>query len=135
MPHLQKVLLVDDNPIDNFVSRKMVEKSGIANEIFTLTSAMEALDYLRAHQPHQLPDVIFLDINMPIMSGFDFLEEFIKLDPAIQAHCRIFVLSSSTDSLDRERANQNPFVQKMITKPLEFNFLQTLGQADSIELV
>lgn len=111
----------------------MVEKAGIADEICTLHSGMEALEYLKNYQENGLPDVIFLDINMPIMSGFDFLDEFVALDPAIHAHCRIFVLSSSTDSLDLERANQNPFVQKMITKPLEFGFLRTLGQAVSFE--
>ena len=73
-------LLIDDNYIDNFVTRKIIESSNFAESIIVVRSATEAINSLRDGLVK--PDVIFLDVRMPLMSGFEFLEEYDKIDIA-----------------------------------------------------
>ena len=117
----KNVLLIDDDPIFNIITRKTLEKIGFAEKIITMTSGTSALKYLTGLQqvPEQVPDVIFLDIRMPGMSGFDFLEEYDKLPGMIKDKPWILILSSSENMEDIARANSNPYVYKFITKPLE----------------
>ena len=114
------VLLIDDNEIDNFVSQKIIEKSGFAEKVISVTSAMKALDYLNnIHTPHNgLPDIIFLDIGMPEMDGFEFLKEYSKLNKILINNCKVVILSSSIDIDDFNRAKENKLVRKFINKPL-----------------
>ncbi|MEP7263980.1 MAG: response regulator [Bacteroidota bacterium] len=120
MNSIKKALLVDDTEIDLYITRCLMEAGGFADEILTRTSAMEALAYLRinADNPEQLPDVIFLDIRMPVMDGFGFLEQFELLSESIRNHCTIYMLSSSLDYEDLARAHCNPFVSAFLNKPL-----------------
>ncbi len=120
------ILLVDDNEIDNFVSSSIINKLGIAKQIISKNSAEDALDYLTAclKNSSSLPEIILLDIRMPSMDGFDFLREFEKFPPSVHSECNIFILSSSIDSRDIERAKQNRHVLSFITKPLTFNNIE-----------
>src|SRR5580704_5049325 len=93
-------LLIDDNYIDNFVTRKILEGGNFAETITVVRSATEAINSLR--EGIVKPDVIFLDVRMPLMSGFEFLEEFDKID-IDKSHIRIFMLSSSLDPLDMRK--------------------------------
>lgn len=122
------VLLVDDNEIDNFVHKKIIERAEVANEILAINSAQDALKYLEfsRNAPEKLPDLILLDINMPHMNGFEFLEAFARLDIEIRHRCRIVMLSSSTDLADRVRAEDCPYVAQMLTKPLSIEVLHKL---------
>ena len=80
------VMLIDDNEIDNLINQKMIESSGITKHIYIHTGARSALEFLKNIQEIDefaskiLPDVIFLDIDMPLMDGFQFLDEFEKLN-------------------------------------------------------
>jgi len=114
------VLLIDDNEIDNFVAKKVIEKSGFAEKVITVQSAKNALDYLNTENSSKdlLPDIIFLDIGMPEMDGFEFLEEYEKLNKIVVNNCKVLVLSSSLDIDDYNRANRNKLVRKFINKPL-----------------
>lgn len=121
----EKVLLIDDNEIDNFISAGIISKLDVAKEIISKTSAEDSLDYLASCiENYSLPEIIMLDIRMPSMDGFDFLREFAKFPPAVHAACKVFILSSSVDSRDIERAKKNPFVLSFITKPLTFDSFQ-----------
>jgi CheY-like chemotaxis protein len=117
---IEKVMLIDDTEIDLYITSSMMEASGFSGSIMTRTSAEEALTYLQvnADNPMQLPDVIFLDIRMPVMDGFEFLENYDKLPETIKSSCIIYMLSSSLDYDDLAKAKCNPHVASFINKPL-----------------
>lgn len=114
------VMLVDDNDTDNFISQKIIELNGFADRVIAKNSGKSALEYLEANEnnPTELPDVIFLDINMPIVDGFVFLFEFERFNDELKKKCKIAILSSSDNKRDIERIVDNDYVVKYITKPL-----------------
>lgn len=112
------VMLVDDNSLDNFINKKLLETNGFAEVVTTFLSPVEALTFLQNATPAELPEVIFLDIMMPEMDGFAFLDEFEKLPETTQRKCKIIMLSTSESFRDLNRANKNRFVKKFLNKPL-----------------
>lgn len=123
------VMLVDDNELDNFINKKLVEADSFANATTIHTSAQSALDYLKnnAADNAQVPDLIFLDIMMPEMDGFDFLDAFDKLPDSVKTKSRIVMLSTSDSFKDLNRANQNKYVKRFLNKPLNAQVLSALN--------
>jgi CheY-like chemotaxis protein len=121
MPMYKKVMVIDDNEIDLFVAEYILEKHSFSEKVVCVPSARQALDYLVSFEatPDDLPDLIFLDINMPIMSGFDFLEEYEKLSESIRKHCIIMMLTTSLNENDREKAASNRYICSFLNKPLD----------------
>lgn len=119
------VLLVDDNDTDNFINKRIIELTGFAKRIEIKNSGKSALEYLEEHKgnPENLPDLIFLDINMPIVDGFVFLYEFESFSEEIKQKCKVAILSSSDNKRDIDRIVNNEYVIKFITKPLSENAL------------
>ena len=109
-------LLIDDNYIDNFVTRRILEGSNFADKVIVTQSATEAIQSLRSGSVQ--PDVIFLDIRMPLMGGFEFLQEYEKIDIQGKADIKIFMLSSSLDPADMKKSINNKFITQFIHKPL-----------------
>lgn len=114
------VMLVDDNDTDNFINKRIIELTGFAYRIEIKNSGKSALEYLESvkSDPENLPDLIFLDINMPIVDGFVFLYEFEKFAQNIKDKCKIVILSSSDNQRDIDNIINNKLVVKFITKPL-----------------
>jgi CheY-like chemotaxis protein len=114
------VMLVDDNETDNFISKRIIEITKFAIRVEVKNSGKSALDYLKEHQtsPEDLPNIIFLDINMPIVDGFVFLYEFEKFSEVVRNKCKVIILSSSDNKRDIDKIVNNNHVIKFITKPL-----------------
>ena len=125
----ERVLLIDDNDIDNFINERMITTSNFAKHVVVKNSAESALEYLRSLPPKSddLPQVIFLDLNMPVTDGFAFLTEYEKLDEGVKNCCKIVVLSSSISLEDINRASANPHVRKYLNKPLSEKYLQAIN--------
>ena len=114
------VMLVDDNELDNFINKKLLENEKFADTILVHQSAQSALEDLKKLEsnPGGLPRIIFLDIMMPHMDGFGFLDEFGKLSDAVKNNCKVIMLSTSESFKDLNRANQSKYVYKFLNKPL-----------------
>jgi len=114
------VLLVDDNNIVNFISRKTMEDCDFAGHIAEYTSGQRALKYLErlAKNQEQIPDLIFLDIKMQLMDGFEFLDQFKKLPASVKEKSKIVMLTSSLLDNDRRRAFEHPQVIEFLNKPV-----------------
>jgi CheY-like chemotaxis protein len=114
------VLLVDDNDTDNFISKRIIEITKFARRVEVKSSGKGALDYLKQHQneTENIPNLIFLDINMPIVDGFVFLYEFEKFNELVRSKCKVIILSSSDNKRDIDKIVNNNHVIKFITKPL-----------------
>jgi CheY-like chemotaxis protein len=117
-------LLIDDNYIDNFVTRKILEGGNFVEKIIVVRSATEAISELRAGNIK--PDVIFLDVRMPMMGGFEFMEEYEKIGNVDKANIKIFMLSSSLDPLDMRKSTDNKYITQFIHKPLTQKALEEL---------
>lgn len=115
---LKKILLIDDNEADNYLHRLIISEAGVAEHIVDQPDGIKALEYLKAEAEGQLPDLIFLDINMPRMNGWEFLEAYSQLPAVKQSAIVVIMLTTSVFQKDRERAEQLPNFSGFLTKPL-----------------
>jgi response regulator RpfG family c-di-GMP phosphodiesterase len=110
------VFFIDDDPLSNKFNTMLIRKIHPDVEIKTFTKAEEALADLK-EASNQKPEVIFLDLNMPVMNGWDFMAEFKKIGLDIE----VVVLTSSNDSVDKEKAEKNKQIKDYVVKPLTKN--------------
>jgi CheY-like chemotaxis protein len=125
---IKRILLIDDDPIANMISTKIITKS-FGFIVSDFTNAQEALNLLQLWAnsfPEQIPDMIFLDINMPQMDGWEFLNEFQKLPQHILERCSVIMLSSSLDREDIERSKSYACVREFVSKPLTVDKVRNL---------
>lgn len=127
MKNINVACIIDDDPIFVLGTKRLMELSEFAGETMVFSNGELALNAMTnaIAQNRSLPDVIFLDINMPVMDGWDFLEEFEALSGT--ENVIIYVLSSSVDPADAERARSYPHVKDYITKPLNREKLKELS--------
>ena len=127
---LKKVLVIDDSETDRYVAKHIIQKCQFASEIIVKESAPRALEYIRSLEgtPDELPQLIFLDIRMPEMDGFGFLDEYSKLPDCVKSNSVIMMLSTSLDPDDHERATKNTYVNRFLNKPLNKEKILMLRQ-------
>jgi response regulator RpfG family c-di-GMP phosphodiesterase len=127
------VLLVDDDEINNFISIKLIKKAFLNTEIMACLNGKFAIDQLvelQKKDPEKLPDYILLDINMPIMNGWEFLDEYKRLHIDPLGKCKIFIISSSVFSNDINKAKSYNLVTDFISKPLNVDKIVELFKVE-----
>ena len=127
-PRFENVMIIDDNLIDLYISSRIITKNNFGKKVLQYSSAIEALKYLQENQDNnsQLPEVIFVDIYMPGMSGFEFMKEYDKLSTPLKDLCKVFIISSSLDEQDLNCANNDKNIVAMKEKPITKEFLTDL---------
>jgi CheY-like chemotaxis protein len=115
-----QVLLIDDDQVYLFAATKTIEATGLAGNVEVCTNGLDALEYLKKiiGTSGKLPDVIFIDINMPVMDGWEFLEEYKTLANHIGSRIKIYILSSSVDKNDIMRSKEYNSVIDYVVKPV-----------------
>ncbi len=123
-------MLIDDSDIDNMVNKHILSKNHIAENILVFSSANDALVYLDKNKDiddsSTIPKVILLDINMPIMNGFGFLNEFEKMDENFVSKIEVIMLTSSVDPNDIRKSKEYRSVKSFISKPLSLEHLESI---------
>ena len=115
MAHFDAVFLVDDDPINNLINRRLLTKTGISNRIEEFLGGEDALAKINDLDPGDSL-LIFLDINMPVLNGWEFLNKYLDIYP--NRNDKIVILSSSIDFQDRQKAEEYPVVSGFLEKPL-----------------
>lgn len=127
---MSSVFIIDDDPIHQRIAHIMIAKHELFDQYISYTEAELALAYLKENAANagSLPDVILLDLNMPVVDGWDFLEAFEKFHKEISKSIRIFIVTSSVDEKDKLRSQAFSFVKGFISKPLSPDIIRsTLG--------
>ncbi len=127
MPKLvDKTVLIDDSEIDLFIHRRFLEVCQFSKELISYKSAEAALEWLRNLNGDSPPNIIFLDLNMPLVDGFAFLKQFALLPEKIIGQAQIVVLTSSNSVTDRQQVFEHKNVIQMITKPIKQTDIEAL---------
>lgn len=115
------ISVIDDDEIYKFTIQRTLDLLKLTKKVLMFSDGEEAIDFLNDNikDNHTLPDIIFLDINMPVMDGFEFMEEFIKLKPRTDKKIIVYMVSSSVDPADLERAEKISEISDYIIKPIE----------------
>ena len=125
---LNCILLIDDDYATNLYHRMIIEDANCTHKVIVKSSAIDALEYFKSpfNEDNPRPNLVFLDINMPKMTGWEFLDEYKKLSKEQQAENIIVMLSTSSHPDDLQRAEDNPFVKEYRGKPLSEEILEEL---------
>lgn len=122
-----KILLIDDNPIDNLISQRYINAAKIANECITIDSSLDAYDYFDELPAKDFPDVILLDLNMPMYNGFEFLDKIETLVNAHKINSKVYILTSSNNPKDLQKARTYNAVADYFVKPLNADLVNKIN--------
>ncbi|HZY81349.1 MAG TPA: response regulator [Cyclobacteriaceae bacterium] len=127
-----RFIAIDDDPVNNMICKLTIEMVANKPEIITFTKPQEGFDYIMneyASKVNSEPTVLLLDLNMPVMSGWEFLERFDNVKDDVKKLFRIYILSSSVDPRDKQRSYANKNVQAFLVKPLvKDNVVEIIGR-------
>jgi CheY-like chemotaxis protein len=114
----KKVAIIDDDEIFQFTTKIKFEKLGLVEDVMIFNDGEEAMQFIQSGNKEDMPEILLLDINMPIVDGWDFLELFEKVPQEKKQMMEILMLSSSINPDDVKRAEANAYVVDYITKPI-----------------
>lgn len=122
------VMIIDDSSMERFLTEVRMKNCRFAEHIMSFNSGIEALRHLVSLESSGLkfPDIIFLDIHMPLMNGFEFLDKFLEFSDEIKEQCKIVLFSSTDASEDHARMKTYPIIRKFLSKPLSNDMLNEL---------
>jgi len=124
-----QIVLVDDDPIGVFMTERLLKREGFVDTFTSFQFPVEALGFLRNQiLADQLPQVILLDLNMPLIDGWAFLDALKPYEVQLQSQCSIFLLTSSLAPSDIARAEEHPLVAEYIRKPLDSHKIQKIQE-------
>lgn len=120
-------IIIDDDPFNNLICKTIISKTVNGANVQTFVVPEEGYSFLKTVVSQV---VLFLDINMPTMTGWEFLEMFDKLDNDVKSKVKVFILSSSVDERDIEKANTNKYVSGFISKPLKPDIIKDINEPE-----
>lgn len=127
-----RFIAIDDDPVNNMICKLTIEMVANKPEVVTFTNPQQGFDFIvneYGAKEEQTPTVLLLDINMPVMSGWEFLERFDNMKDTVKKLFKIYILSSSVDPRDQQRSYANKNVLKFMVKPLvKDNVMDILGR-------
>ncbi|UAM98426.1 response regulator [Polaribacter litorisediminis] len=128
MQQKYSICFIDDDGVYKFFMQGVLNKKKLADNVITFADGEEAYEFINKNKeiPENLPDLIFLDINMPIMDGFQFMDEYMNIHKAIKKKITIFMVTSSIDPIDLERSKQYAEISDFITKPMKVSVLEEI---------
>ncbi len=132
MKSTSKTCIIDDDEIFVIVAKKIMKVGGFTEEVLNFKNGKEAITYFRknAADKSEIPDLVFLDLNMPLMDGWEFLDQLEKLHLAKEV--KVFIFTSSIDPKDQIRSDSYRMVENFVEKPLTMQKLKIIS--DSLEL-
>jgi CheY-like chemotaxis protein len=114
---LKSILIIDDDRITGYLHERLIRNSGISKKILIARNGKEGLEHIAScGNTRELPELILLDLNMPVLGGFEFLEQFQRLENLIKQKIKIVILSTSIHPKDKE--NLNELKVELVNKPL-----------------
>ncbi len=120
MKKIETSCIIDDDPIFIYGTKRIMKEIDFCNDILVFNNGQDAMDGLNelTSQGKDLPSIIFLDLNMPIMNGWEFLEDFVQIPNNNREKVTVYIISSSVDPRDLERIKNYDVVNNYILKPL-----------------
>lgn len=122
---VRTVCLIDDDKIYLFIMRRLLSQLGLCEHVIEFSDPSDALEFF-TQNPDPLPELVLVDMNMPVMDGWDFLKEYHKLEQNWPQRPTVYMVSSSIDKADMERAGKEPVLKGYLTKPLSTETLHQL---------
>ncbi|NNG11133.1 MAG: response regulator [Arenibacter sp.] len=128
MRTLTKICIVDDDDIYRFTIERTLESLELATKTMTFSDGEQAINFISDHlnEDAELPDIIFLDIDMPVMDGFQFMEEYEKIKSNVAKDMTIYMVSSSLDPVDIDSAKKISSISDYIVKPISSDRLKSI---------
>ena len=120
---LNTILCVDDDPITLMLYKMVINKASFSNEIITAKNGEEALNHFKTSNTGPIPQLIFLDLNMLVMGGWEFLDAFCTADYSEYHNIKVIILSSTIDPEDLKKAKKYPMVLDFLSKPISKEML------------